>query len=172
MSQLSPNISLRIATPDDQALLEHWDKQPHVEAAAPNDDLDWEQELNRKSKWEERFIAELNGRPIGFLQIIDAAREETHYWGETEEGHKAIDIWIGEADDLGRGYGTEMMKLALDRCFSDPEVKAVLIDPLESNTKAHKFYRRLGFQFVERRRFGEDDCLVFRLYRDIGILQL
>ena len=26
------------------------------------------------------LIAEVDGRPIGFLQIIDPAREETQYW--------------------------------------------------------------------------------------------
>ena len=58
-----------------------------------------------------------------------------------------------------------MMKLALARCFADPSVTAVLIDPLTSNTRAHRFYERLGFTFVEHRRFGKDDCSVYRLDR-------
>ena len=58
-----------------------------------------------------------------------------------------------------------MMQLALARCFSDPLVTAVLIDPLASNTRAHRFYKRLGFQFVERRWFDDDECFVFRLNR-------
>jgi aminoglycoside 6'-N-acetyltransferase len=44
-------------------------------------------------------------------------------------------------------------------------VSAVLIDPLAGNTRVHRFYQRLGFRFVEARRFGEDDCLVYRLDR-------
>ncbi len=58
-----------------------------------------------------------------------------------------------------------MMRLALERCFADPQVSAVLIDPLASNTRAHRFYERLGFRFVERRRFGADECFVYRLDR-------
>ena len=42
---------------------------------------------------------------------------------------------------------------------------AILIDPLASNTAAHRFYERLGFRYVERRQFGEDDCIVYRLER-------
>lgn len=57
------------------------------------------------------------------------------------------------------------MQLVLERCFSDPSVMAVLIDPLASNTRAHRFYERLGFEFVEHRRFGADDCCVYRLAR-------
>jgi aminoglycoside 6'-N-acetyltransferase len=58
-----------------------------------------------------------------------------------------------------------MMALALARCFDDPSVSAVLIDPLASNTRAHRFYERIGFRFPERRRFGDDECLVYRLDR-------
>jgi aminoglycoside 6'-N-acetyltransferase len=58
-----------------------------------------------------------------------------------------------------------MMQLAIARCFSDSAVTAILIDPLASNTRAHRFYERLGFQFVEPRRFGEDDCFVYCLNR-------
>jgi len=67
--------------------------------------------------------------------------------------------------DLGKGYGTQMIQLALARCFADPAVWAVLIDPLATNARAHRFYERLGFGFVERRRFGADDCCVYRLER-------
>ncbi len=59
------------------------------------------------------------------------------------------------------------MQIALTRCFADPVVTAVLIDPLASNTCAHRFYERLGFEFVERRSFGEDDCFVYQLSRAI-----
>jgi aminoglycoside 6'-N-acetyltransferase len=58
-----------------------------------------------------------------------------------------------------------MMRLALDRCFAEPAVSAVLVDPLAANVRAHRLYERLGFRFVERRRFGADDCCVYRLER-------
>jgi aminoglycoside 6'-N-acetyltransferase len=107
----------------------------------------------------------VDGRPVGFIQIIDPAEEESHYWGDATPNLRAIDIWIGEASDLNRGYGTAMMRLAIARCFAAPEITAILIDPLASNTAAHRFYERLGFRYVERRQFGEDDCIVYRLER-------
>jgi aminoglycoside 6'-N-acetyltransferase len=58
-----------------------------------------------------------------------------------------------------------MMRLALDRCFSDPAVTAVLIDPLFSNLRARRFYERLGFRALGQRRFGTDECIVYRLER-------
>lgn len=158
-------IKLRPAIPDDLSLLRHWDEQPHVIESDPNDDWGWESELYKTPDWREMLIAELDGRSIGFIQIIDPAREESHYWGDVPDNLRAVDIWIGEADCLGKGYGTEMMRLALARCFADPEVTAVLIDPLADNLRAHRFYERLGFRFAERRRFGLDDCFVYRLER-------
>ncbi len=58
-----------------------------------------------------------------------------------------------------------MMQLALERCFIDPLVTAVLVEPFASNTRAHRFYERLGFQFLEQRWFGNDDCFVYQLKR-------
>ncbi len=158
-------INLRLATINDLDLLQHWDKQPHVMNSDPNDDWGWEVELNKYPDWREQLIAEINGNPIGFIQIIDPAREESHYWGDIALNLRAIDIWIGEEANLGKGYGTSMMQLALERCFSHPEVSAVLIDPLANNIRAHRFYERLGFQFIETRHFGEDECRVYQLNR-------
>jgi len=158
-------MTLRHATTADVELLRHWDAQPHVRASDPNDDWAWEIELGKVPDWREQLIAELDGHPIGFIQIIDPAREESHYWGDVPSGLRAIDIWIGEKRDLGKGHGTQMMHLALARCFADPTVTGVLVDPLASNTRAHRFYERLGFQFVECRRFGADECFVCRLDR-------
>ena len=104
--------------------------------------------------------------PTGPSPGDDPRREPTHYWGEIEPNLRAIDIWIGDAADHGQGHGETMMRLALQRCFADPAVTAVIIDPLASNTRAHKFYRRIGFVAVGRQLFGEDDCLVHRLTRE------
>ena len=158
-------IVLRAAKPNDVALLRYWDQQPHIIASDPDSDWDWETELLHTPDWREQLIAELDGRPIGVIQIIDPAREDSHYWGKISANFRAIDIWIGEASELGKGYGTQMMQLALARCFAAPAVTAVLIVPLVSNVRAHRFYERLGFQKLERRRFGNDDCFVYRLRR-------
>jgi aminoglycoside 6'-N-acetyltransferase len=159
-------MRLRPATSDDADLLRYWDAKPHV-AVARGADLanDWDAELAIRADWLELFIAEADGRPIGFLRIMDPARDEARYWGDAEADLRAVDIWIGEAADIGRGFGTEMMRLALRRCFADPAVNAVLLDPLAANVRAHRFYERLGFRRLERRRFGDDDCIVYRLDR-------
>lgn len=160
-------LTMRRARPDDAGTLERWDAEPHVIAASGDDDKeDWDTELPRDADWREWWIAEVGGRAIGIVQILDPAREPEGYWGDDlPAGLRAIDIWIGEADCLGKGYGTQMMEYAFARCFAATDVTAILIDPLESNTRARRFYERLGFREVGPRRFGVDDCVVYRLAR-------
>ena len=131
------------------------------------EDAHWPDEIAAQDENNEYLVAELCGQPIGAMQIIDPHLESTHYWGEIQPNLRAIDIWIGEPDCLGRGYGETMMRLAMRRCFADPAVTAIVIDPLASNVRAHKFYRRLGFTPVGPRRFGEDDCLVHEVTREV-----
>ena len=156
-------------------MLDRWDLEPHVISATSDDpdapkafgDMYWPDELALVRDDYQYFIAELNRRPIGGMQIIDPHTEPTHYWGDVEPGLRAIDIWIGDAADLGKGFGTEMMRAAFRLCFSDPAVNAIIIDPLASNTRAHTFYQRLGFRPEGIQALGDDDdaCLVHRLTR-------
>src|SRR5688572_26965740 len=106
-------LILREATIGDVHLVKHWDEQQHVIDSDPDDDWNWDEELRRTPSWRLQLIAELNGRAIGIVQIINPAQEESHYWGDISEGYRAIDIWIGLEQDLGKGYGAEMMRQSL-----------------------------------------------------------
>ena len=167
------SLTLRPATAADIPTLQLWDRDPDVIRATTDDveqelafgGLHWADELAAASDVSYHLIAELDGRPVAALQICDPHREPTHYWGDIEPGLRAIDIWIGSPADRGHGHGAEIMRQAHAHCFADPSVRAIVIDPLASNTRAIAFYRRLGYRDVGRRRFGDDDCLVLRLDR-------
>jgi aminoglycoside 6'-N-acetyltransferase len=166
-------VTLRRATTADARWLDLWDTDADVIACSTDDpdatiafeNTEWAEELAAQDEYSQWFIGELDGRPIGAMQICDPHLETSHYWGEIAPNLRAIDIWIGGPADRGKGHGGEMMRLALDKCFADPRVTGIVIDPLASNERAHGFYRRLGFKPVGRRRFGRDDCLVHELTR-------
>ena len=161
-------MRLRPATPADLPLLRRWDEAPHLAGTMGDEsynDWDWENQLGREVPWREMLIAEADGRPVGFLQIIDPAEEESRYWGDCPAGLRAVDIWIGEPGDIRRGFGRQMMDLALGRCFADPAVTAVLVDPMADNSAGHRFYEAMGFRLVGPRSFGPDRCLVYSLER-------
>jgi aminoglycoside 6'-N-acetyltransferase len=161
-------VELRPMNAGDVGLLVRWDDDADVAAAlgGPGAEwYDWPTELARDVTWRECLIAEEDGRPIGFLQLTDAAEEESHYWGDIEAGTWAVDIWIGSPSDRGRGVGTEAMQIALRRLFDDHGADVVVIDPLVTNRRAIEFYRRLGFEAVEERELHGDRCLVMRRTR-------
>ena len=168
-----PTVALRPAVVADVPWFDLWDRDPGVIACATDDpnatvafaDTNWAEELAAQDELSEYFIAEVDGRPIGAMQICDPHLESSHYWGEVAPNLRAIDIWIGAATDRGKGYGSAMMRLALMRCFADSRVMSIVIDPLATTVRAHAFYRRLGFKPLGQRSFGADDCLVHELTR-------
>src|SRR6188474_3389904 len=93
-------VRLRPAMGDDAPLFEDWSRQPHVIAATTDDpDADqafdgavWADELASQSDVSQYFVAELDGKAIGALQIVDPHLEPTQYWGPIEPGLRAIDI--------------------------------------------------------------------------------
>lgn len=150
---------MRRATASDIPQLSQWDNDPAVVHASGEDDAwDWAEEIS--VAWQEVWIAEVNGRPIGVLVLLDAHGEPSHYWGEIEPGTAAIDIWIGHEQDRGLGYGRKMMMWALNRAHTEWQAPRVVIDPLVDNTRAIDFYRVCGFTDVGERFFGRDHCWV------------
>ena len=79
-------LSIRNATIEDIDQLYKWDEKPHVQASISTSgtqsfDVDWKDELSPRTDGTELFIAEAGGVAIGAMQIIDPAKERTHYWG-------------------------------------------------------------------------------------------
>ena len=86
---LDARIALRPMSLADVPLLDLWDRQPHVMAATSDDpnqpkafgNTYWPDELALVGPDCQYLVAELGGRPIRAMQIIDPHTEATHYWG-------------------------------------------------------------------------------------------
>ena len=76
-------ISLRQATVEDVPLLKYWDTKQHVIDCDPEGPWDWDEELKHNPAWREQFVAMKGVEPVGFIQIIDPALEESHYLGDS-----------------------------------------------------------------------------------------
>ena len=93
-------VTLRRATPEDAAWLDLWDTDADVIACSTDDpdaevafdDVEWRAELASQDELSQYFMAELDGRPIGAMQICDPHLETSHYWGEIAPNLRAIDI--------------------------------------------------------------------------------
>jgi aminoglycoside 6'-N-acetyltransferase len=160
------SIILRPATEADLALMKRWDRNDHT-PPDPDEGWNWEVELGVPSPGRRQIIAELNGRPLGFMQLLDLGLDVSGYWQHLDNpaGHASIDIWIGELEDLNKGHGREMMRQAIELVFSDPAIHTILIDPQIENEGAIRFYQRLGFHFIEEREIWDEDVLIHALTR-------
>ena len=118
------------------------------------------------------MIAEVAGLPIGFLQIIEPAREENHYLGQRASDLRAIDIWIGNEAYIGRGFGKKMGEVVARLCFADKMVNAILIDPIAPNKKTRSFCKELVCHLVEYLHFSIVECVVYRLERSVWMNRL
>jgi diamine N-acetyltransferase len=82
-------------------------------------------------------------RPIGNVALIDV---------DERQRSAMFAILIGDADNRGRGYGTEATRLMLDYAFTALGLHSVWLVVVEYNVAGRKAYRKAGFREVGRRR--------------------
>lgn len=75
-------------------------------------------------------------RPVGSVYFRDIDREKK----EAEYG-----IFLGEDDAVGKGYGTETAKLAVEYAFSEMGLSRLVLRVFTDNEAAVKSYERAGF---------------------------
>jgi aminoglycoside 6'-N-acetyltransferase len=142
-----PDITFRRLRHGDLPLLAGWLQQPHVARwFHPADD--WLDEMLEElgSEWLEHWIAELDGVPLGFIQRYDAALAPSGPWSAQAPGTWGLDLFVGDADMLGRGHGVAMLQAFIDQvCWPDERVQRLLVDPEDGNEAAFATYRRAGF---------------------------
>ncbi len=143
------------------SLLEKWLEMPHVKPFWDKEII-WTKELI-KEKYEpyirgerkslEAFIIHLNNRPIGYIQMYNAfdfprdGFDPKDVWSDEMGSLAAIDFYIGDPDYIGKGLGTEILKVFLsDHVF--PLFDACLVDPDKKNKIAISTYAKAGFSTI------------------------
>ena len=84
------------------------------------------------------YIAELEGRPIGYVQLVDVQ----------PNGSWAFDLFLGETDLWGKGLGTEMSCSAIKALLAQG-ARRIVIDPRVVNKRAVRVYEKVGFRKVK-----------------------
>lgn len=148
----SEPLSFRPLEMTDLPMLHEWLCRPHVS--------EWWQPSPTLAEVEEGFapmtdtghdttrgyIALAGGRPIGFIQCYVVMDSEGGWWeDETDPGARGIDQFLANADQLGIGLGSAMVRAFVDRLFEDPQVTQVQIDPSPDNARAIRSYEKAGF---------------------------
>jgi RimJ/RimL family protein N-acetyltransferase len=93
-------------------------------------------------------IAELNGKPVGFIQFyrwLSYAEEADEVGIPYDDRTWGIDIFIGEAGELQRGLGTRMMDLLCEHLETHLGATSIVLTTELENHTAIRCYEKAGF---------------------------
>ena len=143
----SERIILRPITADDTADILRWRNSPHVmehfiirEPLTEEVHKRWLKEKVAGGE-AEQFIIILkeNGKAIGtqYYQRIDKNRKSAEFG-----------IFIGEKEEVGKGYGPEVLELAIRHAREDMGLKSIELRVIADNEAAYKLYSGHGFKIL------------------------
>jgi RimJ/RimL family protein N-acetyltransferase len=147
-------ITFRPIRPAELSTLHEWLARPHV--------AEWWQPTLTFAELEEEhaehfagisavkpYFALADGAPIGYIQSYTAMGSGGGWWTEEQDpGVRGIDQFLANAEDLGRGLGSLMVRTFVEELFGDPAVTRVQTDPSPKNGRAIRAYEKAGFRRV------------------------
>lgn len=150
MDIMGEQVYLRKMTVEDTDRVVAWRNAPHV-----MEQFIYRTPLTRETHLEwirtkveagvvEQFIICIreSGREIGSFYLRDIDREE---------GTAELGIFIGERDALGKGYGTEAVRLGVLYGFSSLGLQRIILRVFSDNEKAVRNYEKNGFVRIKDR---------------------
>ncbi len=146
-----PVITFRPLGMADLPLLHEWLVRPHV--------AQWWSPTPSFAEVEQEFEPLISGQsttrpylvlgdgvPIGYIQSYVAKDSGDGWWpDEQDPGVRGIDQFLAQAEQLGRGIGTAMVRAFVERLFADAEVIRIQTDPSPRNPRAIRCYEKAGF---------------------------
>lgn len=161
-------------------LLLEWLETPHVKAWW-DQDVHWTMELVKEKygcyvkefkrltlsdkiieKPMHAFIMCVDGVEVGYIQYYSAydfPREQGYELKGLPSSLASIDVFIGEASFIGKGFGPLLMEAFLDEHVFK-EFEAVFVDPDTANLHAIRAYEKAGFQQVHTIKKGSITWMV------------
>jgi RimJ/RimL family protein N-acetyltransferase len=152
-----PRFEFRRLTEEDLPLLTRWLNAPHVREWWYDEPLELEGVCAKflpKIRGEvptHPYLVLADGRPIGYLQTYRIADWPEYAAAiQVEPGAAGVDLFIGEADCLHRGWGSRLLRQFVQEVvFADPEVMGCVVGPELSNRAAIRAYEKAGFRHLK-----------------------
>jgi aminoglycoside 6'-N-acetyltransferase len=114
-----------------------WWGEPDTQFALVSGDLD--------EPAMDQFMVSSAGRPFAYLQCYDPTAWPNNGFGVQPAGTRGIDQFIGEADMIGRGHGSALIRGFIDGVLANG-VPRIVTDPDPDNARAIRAYEKAGFQ--------------------------
>jgi len=163
-------FDFRPLTGADLPLIHEWINRPHV-AEWWDDQRDLDSVLRTFGADLENpvirmFLVCLEQEPIGYIQAYRVMGADPEWWkDETDPGARGIDQFLANAEQLGRGLGSRMVRQFVSRLFADAEVTVVQTDPSPRNGRAIRAYEKAGFRRINEIITPDGPALLMRVRR-------
>lgn len=137
----------------DLPLLFTWFCQPYIAQLWPEPkayaefETKWTEHIQRDHK----FVAYIGDKPVAYLQYYHVTNEDRTKFHSVHipEPSVGCDLFIGDPEYLGKGYGTELIKQFIQYVRqAEPTCKAMIIDPASDNYRAIACYKKVGFEKI------------------------
>ncbi len=92
------------------------------------------------------FIALRNGEPVGYCQYYRILSGQTWWPDDPPESSLGIDVFLADANELGRGTGAAMIQAFIEMLRRDVGFSEVRVDPKPDNARAIRCYQKAGFE--------------------------
>ncbi len=168
---MSPQFTFRPLSRADLPLLHEWLNRPHVaerwEGTVSFEHVEATYGAALASAVIRQLLACLDGVPVGYVQVYHLLGADPEWWtDETDPGARGIDQFLANAEQLGRGLGSAMIRQFVALIFrEDPAVTTIQADPAPENERARFAYEKAGFQRVGETRTPDGPALLIRIDR-------
>jgi aminoglycoside 6'-N-acetyltransferase len=143
---MAPGYVFRPMSAADLPLVRRWLAQPHVVQWWGDSDEQFELvrgDLDHPAM--DQFIVATAGRPFAYLQCYDPTAWPDNGFGSLPPGSRGVDQFIGEADMIGRGHGSALIRMFVDGVLTAGAPR-VITDPDPGNGRAIRAYEKAGFR--------------------------
>ena len=163
MNLMGEKISLRLMTAEDTDLIVQWRNNPRVrnnfiyqKPFTREGHENWVRTMVDTGKVLQFIIEDLaDGQPVGSVYFRDIDKEHS----KAEYG-----IFIGEDSAVGKGFGSEAARIAVEYGFEELGLHKIFLRVLADNAEAIRSYEKAGF--VKEGYFKDDVCIDGR-YKDL-----
>lgn len=152
-NMVSNSISFKPIKESDLPQLYTWVHTEHVKKWWYPDALSWPEfhakylkKIHSNSVW--GYLIQVDDTPIGFIQYYDASKNPDDFGNVDPEGTFGMDLYIGDTNFIGKGYGTRVLSKFIASIKEKHNVTKFIIDPHAENSAAIRTYEKVGFKKV------------------------
>ncbi|MFN0193184.1 MAG: GNAT family N-acetyltransferase [Aestuariivirga sp.] len=156
-------------------LLEVWLQKPHWREwwDDPQTELGYIVNMIEGRDSTKPFIFSFDGVPVGYIQYWFIGPHQTKEWVkdnpwlmELPSDAVGVDLSIGEAQNLSKGFGSEVLRQFVDGLYGKG-YETIVIDPDPLNFRAVRAYEKAGFRPVPHLLGRTEGVLIMQHERNI-----